>query len=73
MLSHLKKKKSLDSIISKFNKKQVSDSEETDSESESESEKRKRLLCEEVGNKATVNNLLFFRSKFNLLNIEILF
>ena len=36
MLSHLKKKKSLDSIISKFNNKVSSDSEDSDSESESE-------------------------------------
>ena len=71
MLSHLKKKKSLDSIISKFNKKQVSDSEETDSESESESEKRKRLLCEEVGNKATVNNLQYVCKLFKKYKDEL--
>ena len=70
MLSHLKKKKSLDSIISKFNNKTYSDSD-SDSESETESEKRKRLLCEEVGNKATVNNLKYVCKLFQKYKDEL--
>lgn len=61
MLSHLKKNKSISDILEKFNNKdhKKNSYSESDSESESESEKRKRLLCEEVGNRASVNNLKY--------------
>ena len=56
MLSHLKKRKSIESILNRIKNKKHSESED-DSDSESEGERRKRLLCEEVGNTAYVNNL----------------
>jgi hypothetical protein len=65
MLSHLKKHKSIESIISRFNKKELNSETDSDSDSETESEKKKRLLCEEVGNKASMINYqnvcLFFK------------
>ena len=70
MLSHLKKKKSLQSIISKFNNKK-SESESSDSDTESEGERRKRLLCEEVGNKASTNNLKYVCELFNKYKDEL--
>ena len=59
MLSHLKKNKSIEAILNKFKNRNsdIDTSSESDSDSESESEKRKRLLCEEVGNNAYLNNL----------------
>ena len=53
--------KSISDILEKFNNRERKNICDTDSESDSEteSEKRKRLLCEEVGNRASVNNLKY--------------
>ena len=65
MLSHIKKHKSIESIISRFQNKKNNYSTDSDTDSETESEKRKRLLCEEVGNRASMYNYqdvcLFFK------------
>ena len=55
MLPHLKKNKTINSILDKFKKREQSSSESF-TESETDSERRKRELCEEVGNNAKLKN-----------------
>lgn len=73
MLSHLKKNKSISDILEKFNNRERKNISDTDSESDSEteSEKRKRLLCEEVGNRASVNNLKYVCKLFKQYKSEL--
>ena len=72
MLSHLKKNKSIESILNKFkNKKKKVLYSDSDTESETESEKRKRILCEEVGNRASVNNLNYVCKLFKKYKTEL--
>lgn len=73
MLSHLKKNRSISDILAKFNNRERKMNSETDSDSESEtdSEKRKRLLCEEVGNRASVNNLKYVCKLFKKYKSEL--
>ena len=70
MLSHLKKRKSIESILNRIKNKKHLESED-DSDFESEGERRKRLLCEEVGNTAYVNNLKHVCNLFKKYKTEL--
>jgi len=70
MLSHLKKK-SINDILNKFKNRRTKYDSDSDKDSETESEKKKRLLCEEVGNRASVNNLNFVCKLFKKYKTEL--
>ncbi len=70
MLSHLKKK-SINDILNKFKNRKNNSYSDSDSDSETNSEKKKRLLCEEVGNRASVNNLNYVCKLFKKYKSEL--
>jgi hypothetical protein len=71
MLSHLKKNKSIESILNKFKNRKNNHQSDSDTDSETESEKKKRLLCEEVGNRASINNLNYVCKLFKKYKTEL--
>ena len=69
MLAHLKKKKDINFLLSRFKKKTLSSS---DSESSEDSQEiRKRKLCEEIGNNSLKENLKVVKRLFKKYKEEL--
>ena len=69
MLAHLKKKKDINFLLSRFKKKSVSSS--SSESSEDSQEERKKKLCEEIGNNSLRENLKVVKRLFKKYKEEL--